>query len=197
MSLNSLPSETLFNILLNLSLEDIQEKCRVNTQFNIICNDEVFWKEYLRIHYGVTNKNINFTSYRRTVTECDEIVNFCLNKECYISCKLLNLAISILTHENIIDDIDYYQDQNLIYSLDSLDKQNIYVSPTEEITFPSDILKSTSIRNIIPLTKKELQVAREYLKYISILDYYIFPSAKPNPNFAYSSREVKKIVNLP
>jgi len=41
--MENLAIETLFNIMLPLSYEDIINLCLTNKQYMIICNDENFW----------------------------------------------------------------------------------------------------------------------------------------------------------
>jgi len=49
-NLLTMPPEMVLEIFLNMSAEEILQRCRTSTFFNSICNDPHFWKLYAREH---------------------------------------------------------------------------------------------------------------------------------------------------
>lgn len=49
-NLLGMPSEIVLEIFLNMSVEEILQRCRTSTFFNAICEDDNFWKIYDREH---------------------------------------------------------------------------------------------------------------------------------------------------
>lgn len=53
MSLETLPNEIIFDILMNLDYDDIIKFCQTDSQFKDLCNSDAFWFEKARHDFGV------------------------------------------------------------------------------------------------------------------------------------------------
>ena len=68
-NLSNLGSDVIVKYFDNISVKEIMKLCRVNKQFNIVCQRESMWKRKVKNDYGVETK------YGRTWKEIGEVIN--------------------------------------------------------------------------------------------------------------------------
>jgi len=51
-----IPKDVTVEILLNLSVKEILQKCRVSRQYDVVCQDDRFWKRYAQERMGLKEK---------------------------------------------------------------------------------------------------------------------------------------------
>jgi hypothetical protein len=186
-SLSLLPKDTLSNILLDLPLKEILRNCTLSTKFAAICQDDFFWKTYLKYQYGVNNKGKDLSTFRDTVKLCEQIVQLCFSKQSYISVRLLDDMIPVLTGSQILEDINNTSNQLFITFSEHLsDELKIMIGPSTHIELPYIKDKNslnitnaysnfTDLQSHYVYTSDELAIAKKYMYYSTLPDKYIFP----------------------
>lgn len=57
--LGELPGEIFYgNMMFYMSVPDIRNLCTTSKGFNMLCNDDIFWKMYYKTHYGDVNSKL-------------------------------------------------------------------------------------------------------------------------------------------
>jgi len=86
-----LPNEALFNILMNLSYNDVINYCSVNTSAAIVCKDPVFWQEKASHDFDISSrefKNSNLEPQLRYIEFLTKI-----GKDVFPVLKILSVSI--------------------------------------------------------------------------------------------------------
>lgn len=88
--------DLLPQILLQLDIREILERCSTSKQFNQVCNSEAFWKQYLEEYYGVTEQ-LQGQSFKETVLHYYQVQTFIWKKlKAFITPFALHLLVTKL-----------------------------------------------------------------------------------------------------
>lgn len=117
--LSELPTETIFNLALNLPFKDILNYCNVSTKFNeILCNTPFFWKRKLKRdfgfdYFGSNSRNIYDQIYRmhpinRLRKAAMEGNWIAVNKAIKAGAKAFNSGMDYAARGNHKDLVEYF-----------------------------------------------------------------------------------------
>ena len=79
--IQSLPNETLYNILLTLSYKDVLNFCITSSTAKSICESDLFWQEKARRDFGIVN--LNSVNAPRDVYDSRGLYRYALNRGVY------------------------------------------------------------------------------------------------------------------
>lgn len=72
-----LPKEALYNVFLNLPLEELKENCFLNKRANSICQSKAFWQEYGNKNYWLKLPNdLALKEANKIVEKADKILKY-------------------------------------------------------------------------------------------------------------------------
>lgn len=73
--MEQLPKEALYQILLNLSLKDLENDCRLNKRINSICKSKIFWINYGDKKYWLKlDNNMTIKEIRNRINKADYVL---------------------------------------------------------------------------------------------------------------------------
>lgn len=101
-----IPIEALIDIFLNLPLNEIFKKCRLNKKANNLCNSNEFWRRYLHKNYYVDQfpENINL---KELTIELQNNLEEIWKSNIYVSYRYPNIFINVGGMEDLFGDINY------------------------------------------------------------------------------------------
>ena len=125
-----LPSDVLQQTYLHLPLETILRECSTNSMLRqTICDNDYFFKDYLREHYHIEHKFPDL-SYKETAIEITAILKILFEKHYYINIPALNEWIQKIPLKILITEMDNLPDD----TLGSMGDVYIYMAIGNDIT---------------------------------------------------------------
>ncbi|SNW62527.1 F-box domain-containing protein [Orpheovirus IHUMI-LCC2] len=196
-----LPNETIYDIYFNLHPSELLAICNVNKFVRTICNDNIFWKQYVRKNYFVYTIPLD-KSYKEVAISCERILKSLFDHELYTTTRFLEIVIDRLPEKKIIDTLDDLYRQGLIDVDHLLDEAGVdlsYVARDNSINLPKLVLRDEYPKSLYDMnfSPSEKLYYNYIMRYCSVPTKYFVPGPPGSTiTIDYDIDAYKEIIEL-